>query len=228
MGLVSRLTLLVVLSFISTDIWAQSSEEDFLTITSSEVREVTDETNLKNFNYYDTGPVGRVGKVIAVGRDLVALGQDIYNLVQKGKPTVKTNYAPISIMPKAADTTDLLMETENWKMPRKVSYEISFYNMYKMEVVKFRYSVFFSYGGSFQGKGAYITAAQIIPEFVSTLFGFDFTATLKLAGFQNIGTRANPVAGATLLMEYTASSLIKAITKVDTFFITGQGKIKRL
>src|SRR5690606_22412406 len=89
-----------------------------------------------------------------------------------------------------------VMATENWKMPVKRSFEVFYKNVYGMTVVKFRYGVIFAYGGSYEGKGAYLTAVQIVPESVSAVYGYDFTATMKLGGIQNNGTRENPVAGA--------------------------------
>lgn len=173
-------------------------------------------------------PSEKVGKVISVARDLVALGEDIYRLVIKGKPTNQTSYAPISVIPRVDGKNVDILDTENWRAPVKRTYQITYENLYGIDVVTFRYSVIYSYGGSYNGKGAYLTAVQIIPESVRTLFGFDFTATMKLGGIQNQGTRIDPNAGATLLMEYTVSSLMNAMNQVDSFFVTGKGAFKKL
>lgn len=173
-------------------------------------------------------PTERVGKVISVARDLVALGEDIYRLVIKGKPTNQTSYAPISVIPRANGAAVDILDTENWRAPVKRTYQIVYENVYGIDVVTFRYSVIYSYGGSYNGKGAYLTAVQIIPESVRTLFGFDFTATMKLGGIQNQGTKVDPNAGATLLMEYTVSSIMNAQNQVDSFFVTGKGAFKKL
>lgn len=168
------------------------------------------------------------GQVIKVAKDLVALGEDIYRLVVKGKPSNTTSYAPISVIPKINGQPVDLLETELWKMPVKRTYQITYRNLYRMDVVVFRYSVIFSYGGTYNGKGAYLTAVQIVPESVSTMFGFDFTATMKLGGIQNNGTRENPIAAATILIEHTVSNIIHAENKTDTFFLTGRGGFKLL
>lgn len=173
-------------------------------------------------------PTQEVGKIISTGRDLVALGEDIYRLVVKGKPTVTTTYAPISVVPKINGEIVDILSTEGWALPQKTSYEVAYENLFGMTVVKFRYSVIFSHDGSFDGKGAYITGAQIIPELCTTLFGYDFNATMKLGGIQNNGTKKSPVAGATLLLEYAIKTIVKAETRVESFFITGKGSLKRL
>lgn len=173
-------------------------------------------------------PVEQAGKVITVSRDLVALGEDLYRLVIKGKPSNQTSYAPLSVIPRVNGQAVDILDTERWRMPVKRSYVVSYQNLYGVDVVTFKYSILYSSHGQYDGKGAYLTAVQIIPENVRTLFGFDFTATMKLGGIQNQGTKANPIAGATLLMEYTVSSVMNAINKVDTYFITGLGQFKRL
>lgn len=173
-------------------------------------------------------PTEKVGKVISVARDLVALGEDIYRLVIKGKPTNQTSYAPISVIPRIDGKTVDILDTETWRAPVKRTYQVIYENLYGIDVVTYRYSVIYSYGGSYNGKGAYLTAVQIIPESVRTLFGFDFTATMKLGGIQNQGTKVDPNAGATLLMEYTVSSIMNAQNVVDSFFVTGKGAFKKL
>lgn len=168
------------------------------------------------------------GKVISTARDLVALGEDIYRLVSKGKPNVTTAYDPISVIPKVDGRAVDLLDTEQWSMPSKRSYQLVLKNLYGVAVVTFRYSVIFSYNGSYDGKGKYITAAQIQPDYVNVLWGFDFSATMKLSGIQNQGTRQNPIAAATLRMEYTASNVMNSRTIGDSYFITGRGGFRKL
>lgn len=236
--------ILFIFSFIVSfqGAWSEDKvmNDDYFAIKKVTIKEITSTAPLKaEFNkelYVDQGPtdpvtqadpIERAGRVIQVAKDLVALGEDLYRLVIKGKPTNTTTYAPISVVPKVNGSPVDLMETEDWQMPVKRSYEISYENYLGIEIVYFRYSVIFSYGGSYDGKGAYLTAVQVIPEQVMTLFGFDFTATMKLGGIQNQGTRKNPIAGATILLEHTVSSILATSTVVDPFYITGSGAFKK-
>jgi hypothetical protein len=172
-------------------------------------------------------PVETAGKVIAVAKDMVALGESVYQLVIKGKPTTSTTYAPISVVPRMGSAIVDVMELEGWSVPVTRSYEVKYYNYYNVAVVTFKYSVIYSYKGSYNGSGAYLTAVQVIPDHVRTLFGFDFTATMKLGGVQNQGNSANKVAGVTILMEHTVSSVLVNENTTDKFFITGIGQFKK-
>lgn len=219
------------------------SEQDYLTLSRMEVREVFQDPmgfevykDLQKKSLDQIGqqapppvdPTEKTGKVIQIAKDLVALGEDVYKLVIKGKPANVTSYAPISVIPRVNGEAVDLLETENWEAPIKRSFEVNYENLYGITVVSFRFSVIYSYRGSYNGRGAYLTSVQIVPEYVRTLFGFNFTATMKLGGIQNQGTRENPVAGATILLEYTVSSVMVADNKVSSFFITGNGKFKQL
>lgn len=218
---------------------AEDVDQKYYTISKMTVSEITQDSLVgpeKIEDIYEKtldvrqlpgDPVDRVGRVISIARDLVALGEDIYRLVIKGKPSNKTSYAPISVLPRINGKAADILDTERWTMPVKRTYKVVYENAYGADVVTFRYSVMYSYRGSYNGKGAYLTSVQIIPEQVRTLFGFDFTATMKLGGIVNQGTRDNPVAGATLLMEYTISSLVVAHNQTETFFINGRGGFKK-
>lgn len=169
-----------------------------------------------------------VGQVLAVAQGVVALGESVYSLVQKGKPSNKTTYAPISVLPRNGNELVDIFETEEWKAPKRYTYQITYTNGFNMDVVKFRYSVIYAYGGKYNGAGAYLTAAQIIPESVTTLFGFDFSATLKLGGVMNHGKKADPLAGAILTLQYTVETVLQASVETLNYHITGNGGFKKL
>lgn len=172
-------------------------------------------------------PIDQGGRIISVARDLVALGEDVYNLVTKGKPSVVTKYDPLSVVPKVDGKPVDLMDTEEWKFPTKRSFALFYKNKLGMKVIDFKFDVMWSYGGKYNGKGAYITGAQIIPA-ASAKFGFDFTATMKVGGIQNAGKRDNPIAVASLLLEHSVSNILNARSMTHIFVIDGLGRFKRL
>lgn len=169
-------------------------------------------------------PTSQIGDVIRVGRELIALGEQVYQLVLKGKPTVDTSYAPISVIPRREDGNPTnILYTENWQLPKAKKIHAKFKNGFGSEVIKFTYMVIFSYGGSFEGKGSYLTAAQVIPSRVEVSYGHDFSSVMKLGGITNHGTAQDPVAGAMLIIEYKVRSMFKVIETSDTYHITGKG-----
>ncbi len=170
----------------------------------------------------------RTGKVIAILRDIVALGEDIYKLVQKGKPTNVTDFAPISIVPKDPVSKEYIepFDLEGFSMPTEKRYTAIVKNGMNKEVVHFEYSIVYSYGGSYNGKGKYLTGVQIIPSTIKTSYGWDFNATMKLSGIMNHGTKENPVVGAILVVKYQMNSLRTSFERNDSIHITGLGELK--
>lgn len=230
-------TLVLSLLALSFSAWGapKYDESKFYEIASIEVKEVSHDVILDqevqrtvSEKYLQGSRLETAGKVIGVAKDLVALGESLYTLISKGKPNVSTNTAPISVLPKVGGNAVDILDTESWTVPVKKTFSVNIKNLYNVNVVSFRYSVIYSYRGSYNGKGAYITAAQIQPDYVNVLFGFDFTATMKLTGIVNQGTRENPVAGATMALTYTTSNILNSRTQIDTFFVNGRGGFKKL
>ncbi len=171
--------------------------------------------------------IEQAGKVIAVAKDMVALGQAIYDLVQKGKPKNVTEYAPISVVPRDPTTKEYVdpFSLEGFSMPVQKVFTSKMIVGGK-PVVDFTYKVMYSYGGSYDGVGKYLTAVQIIPASITTKYGWDFSASMKLAGIMNNGTKANPIAGVMVAIKYTMNSWGTAYEKNDTLYITGAGGFK--
>jgi hypothetical protein len=168
------------------------------------------------------------GKVIQLARDMVALGEAIYELVKKGRPTNITEYAPISVVPRDPISKEYAepFELEGFSMPVERNFVAKVKNGMGKEVVNFSYKVMYSYGGSFNGSGKYLTNVIIVPGEVRTTFGWDFNATMKLSGIMNHGTKAEPVAGIMVTMKYQMNSWSTAFERNDTIHITGAGEVK--
>ena len=172
--------------------------------------------------------VDSAGKVISVARDIVALGEAIYELVKKGKPTNVTEYAPISVVPKDPATKEIvdLFDLEGFSMPVEKTFVARVKNGVGKEVVKFTYKVMFSYGGSYNGAGRYLTGVIIVPQSVVTQFGWEFNASMKLSGMMNHGTKIDPVAGIMITVKYQMNGWSTAYERNDTIHITGRGEFR--
>lgn len=173
---------------------------------------------------------GEIGEVIAVADQIIAFGERVYKLIEKGRPVVRTSYAPISVLPKAARGQPAIepFDLDNWQMPRSAKYKITYKNGFGMTVVSFTYNVNFAYGGKFNGVGAYITDAQIVPEDLLVQWGFTFEATSKLVGIVNHGSKANPNAGATLIISYSVDSVISSSKSNVSYHLTGRGGLTEI
>jgi hypothetical protein len=181
-------------------------------------------------NYVELNPGTGVGDVIATLRQIIAFGKEVYKIVEAGKPVVNTKYAPISVLPSNTEFGNNItpMDLSYWQPPKFVKFKVSYKNGFGAEVVSFTYNVNMSHGGKFRGTGAFITNAQIVPEKVSVAWGYSFNAEMSLVGLTNMGSDRNPVAGATLQLSYSVSTIIKEDKNNMTIFIAGDGTIKHM
>lgn len=178
----------------------------------------------------DPGPETEIGDVITVMRDIIAFGKEIYKIIEAGKPVIHTEHVPLSILPfNSAIGRDITpMHLSHWKAPKFVKFKVTYKNAYGAEVVSFIYNINLSYGGKFQGKGAYLTNAQVVPEKISVAWGYNFNAKMSLVGLSNLGTEEDPIAAATLELGYSVSTILKEERNKMTIFISGDGAIQQL
>lgn len=223
-----KLTFLFIIMF-SSFIAHANTVDPYYEITSVTV-EVLDSSDNQQIDILEPAPNSELGDIIATTRQIIAFGKEIYKIVEAGKPVINTEYAPISVLPldtklgKDIAPTDL----SKWQIPKFVKFKVTYKNGFGTEVVTFTYNINMSYGGQFQGKGAYITHAQIVPENVTVAWGYTFNAQMSLVGLTNIGTDENPIAGATLQLSYSVKTVLKEDKNNMTIFIAGDGTIQQM
>ena len=220
----------------STTAWAKIDFgfNKYFTIDSVQL---TDVTNRKGENYtlppisVKDGYVPYLDETILVVDKLIALGTKIWNIVEKGKPVVYTEYIPsISVLPvlEGGQDADAFYDMTGWSFPKTKIYEVIYKNVYRMTVVKFKYAVTFQYGGSYLGAGDYLTAASVTPVTLDVAWGYTFNASSFLDTITNHGSTDFPVAGATLGVSHTVKTILKEITTTSKFHISGDGQIMQL
>ncbi len=171
-----------------------------------------------------------LGKIIEQTEEIVALGEDIYTLVQKGKPNVNIDSAPISVLPMNSNKTGPMstLDMSNWKEPMVKKFRIKTKNYLGATTVDFAWKVIFSYGGQLDGNGAFITGASIKPEHIKVLFGYDLTVNYSLQSISNTGTRDFPIAQAVIDLDFKIETVLQTTMKGQSYLISGQGNIKTL
>lgn len=222
---------LVTLVFMVNPVHAQVENDQYYQIKSLEITKVAENDVPQNQVVLEKEfSGGNVGEVIAVADQIIAFGERVYEIIKKGKPVVHTSYAPVSVLPRAKKEGRAVdaMDLDGWNYPRSIKYRITYKNGFGMNVVVFTYNVNFSYGGSLNGKGKYITDAQIVPEDLTVQWGFEFNATSKLVGIVNHGSSANPVAGATMMISYSVNSVMSSSNSNVSYHMSGDGQIREI
>jgi hypothetical protein len=166
-----------------------------------------------------------LGEIIMATKQLIALGKEIYKIIEAGKPVVSVNSTPISVLPKdeKGDYVDA-MNLSNWQMPKVKKFRVAAKNYLGMTPVSFEFMMIFTPGGKWNGKGAYLTSTQIKPTTVDVSWGYSVDATFKVQSIINQGSVDSPVAGAVLMIDYTIKTVLKESRNSRTFFVNGLGQ----
>jgi hypothetical protein len=220
---------------------ANQSNEQFYAFQQIDLYEVFEEEGVEIFNLitsakYDNvfaalSKAQGVTKVnidgaIMMTKKLIVLGKEIYQIVEAGKPVVTTQSQPVEVLPMDKNAKAIqAIELAGWDRPKAKKYRIETKNYLGMSPVVFDFLVIFTYGGNYEGKGKYITGAQIKPNFVSVKWGYKFDASFKVQTVINEGTYENPIAGAVLMLDSKISTIMQEQQTNKTFYINGLGQI---
>ncbi len=171
-----------------------------------------------------------LGTVIAVARQLVALGEVLYPLIKRGQPEVTTQFAPINVLPidpaTGRNADPFMIERTGRPVSKKFIGSVK--NLMGVEVVRLEFLTHFSPGGSFEGKGKYVQNAMIVPTKIWASWGWDVTATMRLLSVANQGSRSQPIAAAVLQMNYSVRNLVNHLEKNHLVEINGLGEMNLL
>jgi hypothetical protein len=174
-----------------------------------------------------TPNLGGLPGVIMATKDLIALGKQIYTIVEAGRPVVSLKSEPFEVLPRNnAGVAVSAMELNNWNAPYARKYRVNTKNYLGMKPASFEFILIFSYGGDFDGKGKYITGAQLKPTNVNVKWGYSLDASFKVQSIMNAGSRENPVAAAVVSIDYKISTVLQENTSSKMFYINGLGKVQ--
>ncbi|MBT7608653.1 MAG: hypothetical protein HN576_02785 [Bacteriovoracaceae bacterium] len=204
--------------------------EDYYIVSEVTVEEIA--TDPKIFKEMKEDLLNRdekgLGQIIMIVDKLLAVGKKIWAIIEAGRPVYTNNFmSGISVLPKTDDPDFTFTQMENWKAPKAITYRVTYKNGFGMNVIEFDYTTMFQYAGTYDGKGAYLTGVTVKASNVSVSWGFSFDANTKLMNIANRGSSSNPLAGATLQIDYTASSVLRTISTSEAFHLTGKGNISK-
>lgn len=168
-----------------------------------------------------------LGDVLIVTKQLIALGKEVYKIIEAGKPVVTVDSAPVSVLPRdlKGEPVDPL-NMSGWSAPKAKKYKVVAKNYLGMSPVSFEFMLIFSYGGKMDEKGFYLTGAQIKPTSVQVAWGYKVDASFKVQSIVNQGSQKDPVAGAVLMIDYTIKTVMKESRQNRSFFVNGLGHTK--
>ena len=158
---------------------------------------------------------------------IINIATKIWTIIDKNKPVVdvKTQYA--TALPQGLTHWDSL---SGWKPPKGTVYGFSAKNAYGMTVINVKYQVLRTFGGSYKGKGQYLTGVTIEPLLVDVAWGYHFSLSVEVpdSSIVNAGTDADPVAAMMTNLKWQISTSIKDSQGKSLYYVTGDGKFQQV
>lgn len=162
--------------------------------------------------------------------EVIAVGEKIWPIVEKGRPVVSAQFSNLSALPRFEDTLSFpeLYEMAGWVSPGAATYKVSFKNYLGMEVVLFRYTVTFQPGGSYLGVGRYLTNVKVYANELKVAWGYNVEASTSLVGLTNKGSKEDPIASMVLQVNYNVKTVFSESHNSSSYYVAGDGTFKEL
>lgn len=204
-------------------LYDKSDLDQYFSISSVQVTEVD---TIPYYSEFDNKSDKGLGQIIMVVDQLIALGRKIWPIIEAGRPVITSNFGPaVSVLPRTDQSPDMVAMylMDSWEAPRQRTYLVEYKNGFGSVVISFRYTVSYQYNGQYEGAGRYLTGVDVSASQIRVSWGFQFNATSTLVSISNRGTMEDPLASATIRINYEAKSFMSEIQSSEAFHVTGDG-----
>jgi hypothetical protein len=151
----------------------------------------------------------------------------VINLAQKAWAFIEANKAVANVKTQTANALPSGLkcwnQLTNWHAPRSEVYQVSYKNLFGIEVVNLQFAVVYSWGGKYRGLGSYLTNATVQYRNLDVTWGWTVNADVAVPMVTNMGTEASPVAGLQLDLHWKVEALSHS-ESTASFFVSGDGR----
>jgi hypothetical protein len=207
------------------------NDRSYLTVGSAQIEELADNGKyaplvISSLDQGGSGgALGEVKEAIVVIDEIINLGKRIWDLVASNQPVVTTEMATASALPMGVTGWENL---ERWSAPVSKLYRMHYENLYGMTVVDFTYRVVYTAGGSYQGKGAFLTGVTAMPASLRVSWGYKFDMKASVPQVLNAGTKTDPVAAAQIRLDWKVHTIISHDEGSSYYSVRGDGAFQDL
>ncbi len=161
------------------------------------------------------------GSLVTIEK-IVNIASKIWDIIKDNAPVsnIDTKYA--TALPQGVTSPRQLT---GWSKPRVYIFGFYAENLYGVKAVDVEYRVVYTFGGSYNGKGKYLTGVSVVPTKVDVLWGyrFDMQSYVPDSTVVNVGTSQKPIAALQLKLTWNISTSIKDSKGTAVYYIQGDG-----
>ncbi|NBT57898.1 hypothetical protein EBT16_03840 [bacterium] len=138
---------------------------------------------------------------------IVNLGKKVWTVIENGRPVVNVDTQYANALPAGVRAQDL----ENFSALQFRSFRRYGVNLYGATVYDVTYTLVHRFGGQFEGRGAYVESATVLPQNVQVLWGYNVNFAVENVSTVNLGTKENPIASVALETSLTVKTVLQEI-----------------
>lgn len=161
---------------------------------------------------------------IDIGR-IINIAKEIWAFIEKNQPVTDITTSYGTAVP--AGITHWSQLT-GWKEPEGTVYGFNAKNGYGMEVVNVRYQVLRTWGGSYNGKGKYLTNVTVKPLRATVAWGYRLNMNVEIPSVTNEGTAEAPLAAMLMNVGWSIKTIIKNDTGTSVYSLKGDGAYREM
>jgi hypothetical protein len=170
-------------------------------------------------------PLNPIDYIDVVVDKIINIGKKIWAIVDAGRPVVNVKVDTANALPAGVKCWD---ELEGWQAPTSKLYQVTYENGFGNPAITYAFRVSFISGGSYKGQGHFLTLATIQPAKIDVSWGFNFDAVATIPMVFNQGSKADPLAGMQLAMNWKIRSVLQELQQAENFFVNGTGTLQKL
>ncbi len=169
---------------------------------------------------------GSGSKAKTIIGDFIILGEKILEVIKENQPQINIeDPVALDVLPQIAGVDELAaFDLGGWSLPQVKNYAFEFKNLYGSNVVTINYRVFYSYGGSYDGNGQYLSGVIVEPKSINAKWGFTVDMESTVVSLTNVSTKKSPIPALTLQLRYHIHSWMSDIENRETYTILGDGR----
>ncbi len=158
---------------------------------------------------------------------IINIAAKIWAIIEKNKPVVNINTTYATAVPEGIKNWGQLA---GWKPPQGTIYAFVAKNKYGGRMVDVKYQVLRTYGGSYKGKGQYLTAVTVEPLLVEVMWGykFDLSAEVPDSSVINVGTSEDPMAAMLAILKWRIQTVLQDTSGRSVYYVQGNGLFKEM
>ena len=236
MSMFRRVPPALMIALLAVPAWAQFHQEEIRAAKNDPKQYTIDEATVHIEKVGPTvtpsdipspGVGGGIGDALPILDEIVNIGQKVWKIIEDNKPVVDVKNQYATALPKGSTGW---ADIDGWHPPVGEIYCLTAKNGYGMTMINVRYQVLRTYGGSYKGKGKYLTAVTVEPLLVEVGWAYNFAmdAAVPDTSIVNLGTSQDPLAGMMATLHWRISTPIKDSQGQSEYFLQGDGAYKEI